>query len=160
MRKLFIILFIALFSLKLSAQEFKCVVSVSSAQVQGTDKRIYENMQTAITEFMNDRTWTNRVYGIDERLECSILITVSERISTDVFKGRMNLVLRRPVFNTSYNTTLVNYVDKDFQFEYVEQQNLEFSESTHSSNLTSVLGFFYEQGQTPQLRDFSALREG
>lgn len=137
-----IMLFLTLSSFILPAQEFNCSVQVTSMQVEGTDKKIYETLQQAIYEFVNNRKWTNMAYKPEERIECTILITVSERSSSDMFKGKLNLVLQRPVFKTSYNTNILNYVDKDFDFNYIEFQNLDFIPETFTSNLTSVLAYY------------------
>jgi len=137
-----IMLFLSLFSLVVPAQEFNCSVQVSSVQVEGTEKKIYETMQQAIYEFINNRKWTNMIYKPDERIECTILITINERVSSNIFKAKLNLVLQRPVYKTSYNTTILNYIDKDFDFDYIEFQNLDFSPDAYTSNLTSVLAFY------------------
>lgn len=71
-----------------------------------------------------------------------MMITVSDRISTDEFKGTINVQLRRPIYKTSYNSVILNYVDKDFQFKYLEGQTLEFNENSYTSNLTSTVAFY------------------
>ena len=123
-------------------QELDCQVSVTAPQISGTDKRVFESMQTAIYEFMNNRKWTGYNFKTEERIECTVLLTVNDRLGTDDFKGNLNLVVRRPVYNSAYNSTLLNWIDKEFQFHYVEFQPLDFSEATFSSNLTSVLAYY------------------
>ena len=137
-----LLLFLSLSSLVLPAQEFNCSVQVSSLQVEGTEKKIYETLQQAIYEFVNNRKWTNMAYKPEERIECTILITISERVSSDLFKAKLNLVLQRPVYKTSYNTNILNYVDKDFDFNYIEFQNLDFTPDAYTSNLTSTLAYY------------------
>jgi hypothetical protein len=124
------------------AQEFNCQVQVSSAQIEGTEKKVYQTLQQSLYEFINNRKWTNLAYKPEERIECTILITINERVSSDMFKAKLNLVLQRPVFKTSYNSTVFNYVDKDFDFNYLESQNLEYSPDAFTSNLTSVIAFY------------------
>ncbi len=141
MKRFFFVIFFILFSISVFSQEFLCNVSVNSSQIEGTDKRVYENLQSSLTEFINNRVWTNYSFKPEERIECSILITIDER-SGDVFSGKLNLALRRPVFNTSYNTVLFNFIDESFQFEFVEFQTLEFVENTYTSNLTSVVAYY------------------
>jgi hypothetical protein len=126
----------------LNAQELDCQISVTAQQVPGTDKRIFETLQTALYEFLNNRKWSNYNFQIEERIECSILLTVTERLGSDEFKGSINLVLRRPVLNTAYNTILLNYIDKEFQFRYSEYQPLDYSDGQFTSNLTSVIAFY------------------
>lgn len=124
------------------SQEFICNFQVNSQQVEGTDKRVFENMQTTITEFINNRKWTNYEFMPEERIECSMVLNISERPSTDQFKGTLNVVASRPIYKTAYNSPLLNYVDKKIEFEYVEYQPMEFEENTYNSNLVSVLSYY------------------
>ncbi len=121
-------------------QELNCAVQVNSSQLSG-DKRIYETLQKAIVEFMNNRNWTNDTYKNEERIVCSILITVSDH-TNDAFKATIQVQSSRPTYKSSYNSPLINYNDQDFQFSYVEFQPLDFSEGAYLSNLTSVLAFY------------------
>jgi|APIni6443716594_1056825.scaffolds.fasta_scaffold01543_5 hypothetical protein len=124
------------------AQEFMCQVSVVSPQVEGTEKKVFQTLQTELYEFVNNRKWTNYIYKTEERLECSIMITITNRISSDKFEGKVNVVLQRPVYKTSYNTNLLNMVDKDFDFKYVEFEPLEYNDDAYTSNLTSMVAYY------------------
>jgi hypothetical protein len=124
------------------AQEFICQVQVNSPQVEGSEKKVFQTMQQSIYEFINNRKWTSYVYRPEERIECSMVINITDRLSSDQFKGKINVVLQRPVYKTSYNTTLLNYIDKDFDFKYVEFEPLEYNDDTYTSNLTSVLAYY------------------
>ena len=73
----------------------------------------------------------------EERIECTIMINISKKISNDEFEGSIQIQSTRPIYGTSYKSTLFNYLDNNFRFKYLEYQSLEFSESTHMSNLTS-----------------------
>jgi len=126
----------------ISAQELNCRVQVNSSQVQGTNKQKYETLQTAIYEFLNNTKWTNHVYSVDERIECTFIITVSKEISADEFEGQIQIISSRPIFSSTYYSNLFNYVDKSFRFKYVEFQTLDFNENNHTSNLTSILAFY------------------
>lgn len=143
MKKTFL-LFILLASIisKTSAQELYCNVQVNSRQVEGTEKQIFETLQSAIFEFINNRIWTNYTFEVEERIECTMLITIDERVSSEEFSGSINVALRRPVFNSSYNSPILNYVDDDFYIKYQENQPLDFSENTYLSNLTSIVGYY------------------
>lgn len=142
MKKVVSIFFLTLVPMLLKAQELDCIVSVTSPRLEGTDKHVFETLQTAIYEFMNNRTWTNFRVSTEERIECTILLTINDRPSSDEFSGTMNLVLRRPVYNSAYNTVLLNYIDRNFSFKYVEYQPLDYSDNLFSSNLTSTLAFY------------------
>ncbi len=123
-------------------QELKCNVQVVTQQIQGTNKQVFQTLQTAIYEFMNTTVWTNHVYGIDERIECNFLFNITEQLSADEFKGTLQIQSRRPVYNTNYNTVMFNYMDNDIHFRYVEFEPLQFDETQHLSNLTSILAFY------------------
>jgi hypothetical protein len=145
MRFKFILGFVAfLFAVigSISAQELNCTVSVNSSQIQSSDKKVYETLQNAVTEFMNTRKWTSDQFLNQERIDCSILITISERVATDEFKATLQIQTRRPIYKSSYNSTIFNFNDVDFNFKYLEFQALDFNESVFTSNLTSVLSFY------------------
>ncbi len=142
MKSLFTFLLMFLLGGQLLSQELKCVVSVVSREIQGTNKQVFQTMQNAIYEFMNSTVWTNHIYDIDERIECNFLININQQVSADEFKGTMQIQASRPVFNSNVNSTLFNYKDEDIHFRYMEFEPLEFSENTHLSNLTSILAFY------------------
>lgn len=134
---------ICLLPFALFSQELNCSVQVLSPQFQTTaDKKIFETLQQSIFEFMNNRKWTNDVFQQDERIECSIVMTITEKPSIDIFKGNIQVQARRPVYKSSYNTLLFNYVDNDLSFHYIEYEPLEFVESAFTSNLTSLLAYY------------------
>lgn len=123
-------------------QEFICQIQVNAPQVEGSERKVFQTLQQAIYEFVNNRKWSNYVYRPEERIECSMIITISDRISSDQFRGKISVVVQRPVYKTAYNTTLLNFLDKDFDFRYVEFEPLDFTDDTYTSNLTSVLAFY------------------
>jgi hypothetical protein len=91
---------------------------------------------------MNNTVWTNQVFSYAERIDCNILINLTDQLSADEFKGTIQIQLSRPVFNTTYNSTMLNFIDNNFQFKYVEFQPLEFDPSTYRSSLVSVLAYY------------------
>ncbi len=124
------------------AQELKCTVTVNGGKIAGTNRGIFTAMQKAIGEFMNSTRWTKHVYGEGERIECSLVITLSEQSGPDEYTGSMNLQSRRPVYNSSYKTPLLNLLDNKVQFTYRENEALEYSEVAHLGNLTSLLAYY------------------
>lgn len=123
------------------AQEFNFDVTISTAQVAGTDQRAFESLKEAIINFMNNRVWTNVKFNPEERLEGAIVVNVKSK-NDNVIEAELNIAVRRPTFKTNYNTPIFNYVDDDFTFEYVESQPLDFNENSYMSNLTSTLAFY------------------
>ena len=124
------------------SQELNCNVQVSAQRVQGSNRQVFENMQRDVYEFMNNTVWTNHVFSYSERIDCNILINITDQISADEFNGTIQIQLRRPVFNTTYNSTILNFIDNNFRFRYVEFQPLEFDPTVHRSNLVSVLAYY------------------
>lgn len=142
MRKYCLAALFILTAFVIKAQDLNCNVQVLTPKIQSSDKRIYETMETAIFEFMNNRKWTNDVILANERIECNFIINITEKLSVDEFKGNLQIQSSRPVYGTSYKSTLFNFNDPDFTFKYVENQTLEYSENTNQSNLTSMLAFY------------------
>jgi hypothetical protein len=91
---------------------------------------------------MNNRKWTDEKYMMDERIECSIFINLTEQLSSNEYKGTIQVQARRPVFGSSYETTLLNLKDNDFQAKYIEYQTIEFNETSNKDNLTNILAFY------------------
>jgi len=137
-----IIAILLILTIKSYSQEVNASVQVSARQIEGTDRDAFKELQQALYEFVNNRIWTNYNYKLEERIECTILLTLSERISSDQYKGKLNLVLRRPVYKTNYNTTMLNYIDKDVQFTYSEGEPLIYAENSFSNNLTSMIAYY------------------
>lgn len=141
MKHIFLLIFLNL-TFSVVSQELFCTVQVNASQIQTSDRKIFQTMQTSIYEFINNTQWTDKVIENEERIECVILISIQERISNDEFRGSIQVQSTRPVYGTSYKSTMFNYIDNNFKFRYLEYQPLEFSETTHLSNLTSVIAFY------------------
>ena len=142
MRKTVFTVFLFLIPAYLAGQELRCNVQVVSQQIQGTNKQVFQTLQNAIYEFMNNRGWTDHMYSMEERIECNLMFNITEQISADEFKGTLSIQSSRPVFNSNYTTTTLNFIDNDIHFRYVEFSPLEFDLNSHLSNLTSILAFY------------------
>ncbi len=140
LRLLPILLF--LISLPLQGQELRCQINVSSSQIQGSNKTVYDALRKNLYEFMNNTKWTDHVFSEDERIDCSFMFRITDQISTDEFKGTLTVQARRPVFGTAYFTTLLNHQDNDIHFRFAEFETLEFNEQVHTSNLISILAYY------------------
>ena len=97
-----------------NSQELLCNVRVNSSQVQTSDRKVFQTMQTEIYEFINNRKWTTTNIQSEERIECTIMINISKKISNDEYEGSIQIQSTRPIYGTSYKSTLFNYLDKDF----------------------------------------------
>jgi hypothetical protein len=136
-----LLFFICLLPLGLRAQELKCDVRVNSSKVEGTDKTIFQNLQSALYEFLNSTKFTDINIKQAEKIECSILINVTSR-EGEYFTAEISVASNRPIYKSNYNSPMFNYIDKKFLFEYMDGQTLDFNPNTYISNLTSVVGFY------------------
>ena len=125
----------------LQAQELHCDVRVSSTKVQGSDKTIYQNLQTSLYEFINNTKFTDINFRQAEKIEGSVLVDVLSR-EGNYFTAEISLALRRPVYKSNYSTPMFNYIDRKFYFEYTDGQTLDFNPNTYISNITSTIGFY------------------
>lgn len=132
---------LALCTLPLAAQELKCSVTVNTSQLQGTNKQVFETLQSALNEFMNGHHWTDLVYGTNERIDCSFLFNVTA-YTDDAFTTSLQIQARRPVYGTSYTTPLFNFKDNSVNFSYVEFDPIEVNNNTFEDNLTAVLAYY------------------
>jgi len=140
--KYYLIIFLVFLPAIINAQELNCNIQISAQRIQGSNRQVFESMQKDLFEFMNNTVWTDHVFNYAERIDCNILINLTDQLSADEFKGTIQIQLSRPIFNTTYNSTLLNFIDNSFQFKYVEFQPLEFDPSTYKSSLVSVLAYY------------------
>lgn len=141
--KYIILLLLCFFSSALSyAQDLNARVQILSPQVQNTNKRPIEALEVVITDFLNGRKWSNDQLQSGEKIDCNFVINIKEWDGSSSFKAEAQIISSRPVFNSSYNSTLLNISDKNFDFVYAEGQPLDFSEQAFLSNLTSMLAFY------------------
>ncbi|MBC8112246.1 MAG: DUF4835 family protein [Verrucomicrobia bacterium] len=128
------------------AQELRCRVSINTQQMQvftTMDKSIFKEIEKVISEFMNNKKWTNDNFKPEERIECSILINIQKMPSIGFFEGNAVIQVVRPVFGTNYNSFLFNFVDRNWQFQYQPGQQIDvFNENLYNNNLTSLLAFY------------------
>lgn len=123
-------------------QELRCEVIVNSDQVQATDRQVFQQMQAAISEVMNNTRWTSDVYQADERIRCKMFITLRAMPQIGVFEANTQIISSRPTYGTGYETTVLSFVDTKFEFEYNQAQPLQFAPNTFTSNLTAILSFY------------------
>lgn len=143
MRRLLLSAFLLIFlSNILVAQELRCNISVNANKLPGANKNIFRSMQMDLYEFMNNRKWTKHNYTNNEKIECSMTIQITRQVSSDEYEATINVQSKRPVYNSSFKTTILNIQDESFRFKYQEFQTIEFSESGNKDNLTNVLAYY------------------
>ena len=133
--------FVFLCCTSIAAQELNCNVQVNSDQVQGTNKSVFNTLQTSISEFVNNRRWTNMTYANTEKIDCNMNIIIKS-VEDDLFSGEIIIQSRRPVYNSSYTTPLFNFRDQSLTFNYKEFDQLEINNNTMISNLTAILAYY------------------
>jgi hypothetical protein len=136
-----IILFLA-FGMALQAQELNARVTVNSERIQGTNKNVFTSLERALNQFINGTKWSATTFAPNERIDCTFSLIILEQPSDNSFKAEIFVQSRRPVYNASYTTTLLNYRDTKFDFEYMENAMIEAQQNTLNSNLEAVISFY------------------
>ena len=129
-------------SLSAYAQELNFTVSINANQVQTSDRSIFKDMKNSFEQFLNSRKWTNDSYKNYERINCSMLVTITKMPEIGSFAASVQVQAARPIFNSNYSSLLFNFADRDWEFEYIESQPLEFNDNTYTTNLTSMLAVY------------------
>ncbi|HIU38152.1 MAG TPA: DUF4835 family protein [Candidatus Limisoma intestinavium] len=132
---------LALGAMSAAGQELNCSVEVNSDKISGTDKSVFTTLQTAITEYMNNTQWGNAQFLANERIECKLFFTISSYDGTTM-SGDLQIQSTRPVYNSTYTTTLINFKDENIEFDYQENEPLIFSENSMESELTAILNYY------------------
>lgn len=142
MNKLISIILLVNLSLATFAQELNCKVMVNADQVQTSDRSVFKDMETAFAQFLNTRKWTTDNYKPHERINCNILITINRMPSIGNFQATVQIQSGRPVYNSNYESVVFNFADRDWEFDYIESQPLEYNDNAFISNLTSMLAYY------------------
>lgn len=142
MRKISLLILTFLAFRVVSAQELNCMISVVSQQVQGSNREIYDNMQKAMMEFVNNQNWTDHVFKEEERIQCQLMFNITDRVSDNEFQGTLQIQSSRPVFGTSQTTVAFNHRDNDIHFKFDDFEPLRFNETQFTSNLVSLLAYY------------------
>jgi hypothetical protein len=123
------------------SQELNATLTINSDKVQGTNKQVFNTLQNALSEFINTRKWTTATFSPNERIDCNFTIIINS-VENNQFSSEIQLQARRPVYNSTYTTTIFNFRDTEFNFEYTEFEPLEYNENTLNSNLTAVIIYY------------------
>lgn len=140
MRRIIVILLIII-GFKGFSQELNCNVVVNSLQTGNQNLQVFKTLEKQLNEFVNNTKWTDKNYANQERITCSMVISITNYSGGETFQGTLQVQSSRPVFGSSYSSPLYSFNDKDFTFRYLEFQNLIFNPNQFESNLVSVLAF-------------------
>jgi Domain of unknown function (DUF4835) len=142
MRQLNLIILIIVAACSTSfAQELNCKVTINADQVQTTDRSVFKDMERALANFLNTRKWTTDTYKNFEKINCTLFLNL-KMVSIGNFTASVQIASARPVFNTNYETVVFNFADRDWEFEYIESQPLEYNDNNNIANLTSMLAYY------------------
>ena len=148
-RHFLVLSLLVVFAATASAQEINAKVTVTYGQIGSTvDKKVFQTLQTALLNFINKRKWSSDVFEMNEKIECSFLLNLQQIVEPNVYKGTLTIQAARPIYNTSYQSPLVNFIDNDITFRYVEFQPIEFNENRVSGaepltgNLSAVFAYY------------------
>ena len=125
----------------LRAQELNCNITINSDQIEGSSKETFEALKQSVTEFMNTNRWTNLTYTPIEKIDCNILIIV-KAVNNGEFVCEATIQASRPVYNTTYTTTVLNMRDKAFNFKYQAYDQLLYQQNVFQTNLTAMLAYY------------------
>lgn len=142
MKKFIIFLVSLVFAMAAVAQELNCRVEVNASQLAGTNKSVFETLQQAIQEYMNTTIFTNAQFYPNEKIDCVLFFTIKEYDENRVMKGDLQVQSTRPVYNSAYTTTLINFKDTKIDFAYEEGVPLTYSVNSMESQLTQILNFY------------------
>ena len=135
-------LLLALHAAPIAAQELDADVMVNASKIQGTNTSVFTTLESDIREFLNTRKWSNMQYTNREKIACSFSIIVNEYDDEGLFKCELIVQSSRPVYNSTYSSTVFNFRDTEFTFRYVEHDKLEYSDDMIDNNLTAVLAYY------------------
>ena len=142
MKKLLItIVFSVLYLSSSFAQELRCRVNIQYNEIANADKDMYNTLRSSIEDFMNSQLWTTQTFEEQEKIEVKLTLRITAQTSKN-FTGTLQIQSSRPVYNSTYTTTLFNHVDDKITFQYEENEPLEFSENAFVSNLSSTLAYY------------------
>ena len=142
MLRVFSFLIILFTSLPLYPQELNSKVQINTEKLQSSESLIFEEMQNSIEQFLNNKIWTEDKFQSEERINCNFIINILNEPSSNLYEATVQIVSSRPIFNSSYESILFNHGDRDWVFEYLPSQNIEFTENGFNDNLTSLVSFY------------------
>ena len=140
MRNILILFLVLIFSCS-QARELNCTVTVNAQKLPNANQSVFKTLETALNEFVNRTQWTSQNFKQNEKINCSMYITISSN-NSDQFVATIQVQSSRPIHNSSYASPILNFNDKDFSFKYAEFESLNYNPTAFESNLVSVISFY------------------
>ncbi len=142
MDKIVKILIVFLIALQTNAQELRATVTINSDKIPGSNKQVFKTLERSLIEFINQKKWTNKNFKQQEKIDCSFILTLTAQSSSNEFVGTLQIQSSRPVYGSSYLTTVFNFKDNNFAFRYTEYENFQYNPNNFDSNLVSVFAYY------------------
>ena len=138
-----LILLGAAWPVMLAAQgELNATIKINTPQLQRNDRRVFDQLETSLREFLNNTKWTQDIYEPDERIKCNFILTISEDLDNNVFQAELAVQAVRPVYGSTYESPLLSHLDKDITFSYEQNQPIEFLPDGDNQNLSALFAFY------------------
>jgi len=149
LKKISLFIFFGFVLLTANAQEIQARLTVLTSKISSqVDKKIFQTLQTGLINFINNRKWSNDSYQLNEKIQCNFLLNIDQELGNNVYKAKLTVQAARPVYNTTYDSPLINFIDDDIVFRYQEFQPIEFNENRIqgndpiAANLTAVMAYY------------------
>ncbi|WP_296700070.1 DUF4835 family protein [Algoriphagus sp.] len=142
MKKVFFCMFLTFISHLSSAQELNFTVIINSDRARIQNTTVFSTMKTSFEQFLNGRSWTNDEFRPEERIKGNMLITINDVPQVGVYNATVQIQTVRPVYGTNYESLIFNFADRNWNFEYIESQPLEFNRFNFLNNISSLLGYY------------------
>jgi hypothetical protein len=142
MKKLGLYILLSCLCAVAAAQDLNARIQIVSPKIQSTNKRVFQTLETAMKDFLNGRKWSADAILPQERIDCNFVLNITAWDGSSNFTGELQVQSSRPVFNSSYTSTLININDKDIDFTYTEGQTIDYTDQNYQSNLSSIMAFY------------------
>src|SRR5688500_2788761 len=148
-KKIIVALVLVVGVLSANGQEIQARLTVMANKVSTQlDKKIFQTLQTSLVNFLNNRRWTSDAFQPNEKIQCNFLLNIEQDLGNNIFKGKLTVQAARPVYNTTYDSPIMNFLDDNVVFRYQEFQPIEFNENRVqgndplAANLTAILAYW------------------
>jgi hypothetical protein len=148
-KKIFFVFVFTTATLLSQPQDIQARLTVMASKISTqVDKKIFQTLQTVLSNFLNNRNWTKDAFQPTEKIQCNFLLNIEQDLGSNVFKGKLTVQAARPVYNSTYDSPIINFLDDNIAFRYVEFQPIEFNENRVqgtdpvAANLTAVLAYY------------------
>ena len=127
---------------QVNAQEIRATFEINTDNVPGSNKQVFTTMERSLSEFVNQKKWTNKKFKQQEKIDCAFILTITSQPSSNEFQGNLQVQSSRPVYGSSYQTPVLNFKDNDFSFRYTEFENFQYNPNGFDSNLVSIMAYY------------------